>query len=290
MQFHREKKYLEFNGREKVSFEIKRGRNILNIHVPRRSSFALNFIHFHFRDDIFWRDAKNASGECFCFSGQGRGGRRKGKKNGKFRRRKSEWTATRGRESLAARDWRKQNLEYESRKVNFFGENRYARSKRQVNSIRNVASGVGNQGTEFDSRRIAFCTKFDSKLYIYIYHEIWENRERNKKKVTCFPEFRYVPFFEKSTSHGIFEILGDSTRSTTSELKFPPRKAGSHARRNWFNSRGESLKYTRYSVSTLPIAICRGLENERPRIGLKKIHTQARGVMVIALWAIDLPV
>lgn len=190
---------------------------------------------------------------------------------------------------MAARDWRKQNLEYESRKVNFFGENRYARSKRQVNSIRNVASGVGDQGTEFDSRRIAFCTKFDSKLYIYITK--FEKIEREiKKKVTCFPESQYVPFFEKSTSRGIFEILGDSTRSTTSELKFPPRKAGAHARRNWFNSRGESLKYTRYSVSTLPIAICRGLENERPRIGLKKIHTQARGVMVIALWAIDLPV
>lgn len=130
---------------------------------------------------------------------------------------------------MAARDWRKQNLEYESRKVNFFGENRYARSKRQVNSIRNVASGVGNQGTEFDSRRIAFCTKFDSKLYIYITK--FEKIEREMKKNNSFSRIS-IPFFEKSTSCGIFEILGDSTRSTTSELKFPPRKAGAHARRN----------------------------------------------------------
>lgn len=96
---------------------------------------------------------------------------------------------------MAARDWRKQNLEYESRKVNFFGENRYARSKRQVNSIRNVASGVGDQGTEFDSRRIAFCTKFDSKLYIYITK--FEKIEREIKKNNLFSRISIRAIFRK---------------------------------------------------------------------------------------------
>lgn len=104
-----------------------------------------------------------------------RGGKRR---SGKFRRRKSEWTATRGRKSLAVP--RKQNLEYEIRKVNFFGENVMPavskfNSKRGITRCRGSGDGILLQESPF--------VRLESVTYTYL--EIWEGR--NKKVSSSNP-------------------------------------------------------------------------------------------------------
>lgn len=147
----------------------------------------------------------------------------------------------------SARDWRKQNLEYESRKVKLFGEKRYASSKRRVNSIRNVASGIRGRNS---ISRIAFCTKLGSKVHIWHVAK-FEKIETDVKRWACFPEFCNVNH-DKRINH--FEIPSLKSSRTREEIDL-------------------ILKYTRYSASTLPIAICWGLKNGRGGIGgLKKFH------------------
>lgn len=151
---------------------------------------------------------------------------------------------------------RKQNLEYESRKVNFFGENRYARSKRQVNSIRNRDSRivVGDS----ISKESPFVRSSARKCIIH--REIWENRGRNKKSSNLI-------FHKNSTSR---RIKRDEWINC---FKIPSlKKAGAHlARRNWFNSR---LKPKIYSLLRVHPSCC-NLFRLKGRV--KKHSAQARG-------------
>lgn len=113
----------------------------------------------------------------------------------------------------SARDWRKQNLEYESRKVKLFGEKRYASSKRRVNSIRNVASGIRGRNS---ISRIAFCTKLGSKVHIWHVAK-FEKIETDVKRWACFPEFCNVSHDKRINR---FEIPSLKSSRTREEIEF----------------------------------------------------------------------
>lgn len=93
------------------------------------------------------------------------------------------WTATGGRETLVVsrldRDWRKQNPEYESRKVNFFGGNVMSASgDKWIQSETPRASSSQKRDRKSSKNRSYFCTADDD--------------ERSRKGEKCSLTSRYA--------------------------------------------------------------------------------------------------